>query len=663
MKIRSKLLLAVLFEIALTIVIVILWAYQGAQNELEQLARDLLRAQTDFAYAVCDRYNQRYGHPTDELKEQISAVRIAIDGYIVAIDNSDTPDKGKLIIHPTDTGENLNNPRFPHIQKIINRIDQAGKPDRYSAYDGYHQETGARGRQGERKIVYYMYYKPWDWILLSSAYERDLFQSADVVRHRTVEAIAAMAILAVIIMTLSIRKILAPLRQLNQTSQEVANGKLDATFAIDSKDEIGELARSFNKMLQSLQHNLRITQEFEIARRMQMEMLPETPPNLPGLRIEARSLPATEVGGDFYDFITLGPHRLAVIVGDVSGKGVSSAMVVSAALSAIRFAAESHQTPAEILGLANRRLAVDLQRGMFVAAFCGILDLARGRLLYANAGQTLPILYRNGEAMLLPSPEEGDRFPIGIRRQIDYGQRQIDLAAGDMLVFYTDGIVDMMNDENEPYSFDRFRASVHRHARESSNGIIHELIKDAEKFSGSRAHSDDITLLVAKFEGAPPPVRDEPENGKAPVATAFAENRGEVRLSIPSQHGYEKMAMEAAAELAHMLGFRSERVEDLRTAVAEACLNAIEHGNKLNQMNRLDVLIKPAGEGLVVQVIDNGSGFALTPQHEISIERKISGEESARGLGLFLIEKLMDHVEYKVLPELGHVTTLRMDKN
>ncbi len=660
MKIRSKLLLAVLLEIALTIVIVILWAYQGAQDELEQLARDLLRAQTDFAYALCDRYNQRYGGPTDELKEQLSAVRIAVDGYIVAIDNSDTPAKGNLIIHPTNVGDNLNSPRFPHIQKIINRIDRAGKPDRYSAYDEYHQETGARGRQGERKIVYYMYYKPWDWILLSSAYERDLFQSADVVRHRTVEAIAAVAILTVIIMTLSIRKILAPLRQLNQTSQEVANGRLDATFAIDSQDEIGELARSFNKMLQSLQHNLRITQEFEIARRMQTEMLPAAPPNLPGLQLEAASLPATEVGGDFYDFITLDEHRLAIIVGDVSGKGVSSAMVVSAALSAIRFAAEGHKTPAEILALANRRLAVDLQRGMFVAAFCGILDLARGRLLYANAGQTLPILYRNGEAMLLPSPEEGDRFPLGIRPQIDYGQRPLELVAGDLLVFYTDGIVDMMNRDNEPYSFERLRASVHRHARESSNGIIQGLIKDAEAFSGSRDHSDDLTLLVARFEGAPPAVQPVPENGRDAGA---AEQAIEIRLSIPSQPGYEKMAMNAAAELAHQLGFPANRVEDLRTAVAEACLNAIEHGNKLNLMNRLDVLLRPSAHSLTVQVIDNGSGFAFALPPTLSLERKISGEESPRGLGLFLIAKLVDHVEYKVLPELGHVTTLRMDKD
>ncbi|MCG3153476.1 MAG: Serine-protein kinase RsbW [bacterium] len=660
MKIRSKLLLAVLLEIALTIVIVILWAYQGAQDELEQLARDLLRAQTDFAYALCDRYNQRYGGPTEELKEQLSAVRIAVDGYIVALDNSDTPAKGNLLIHPTNVGDNLNSPRFPHIQKIINRIDQAGKPDRYSAYDEYHQETGARGRQGERKIVYYMYYKPWDWILLSSAYERDLFQSADVVRHRTVEAIAAVAILTVIIMTLSIRKILAPLRQLNQTSQEVANGRLDATFAIDSQDEIGELARSFNKMLQSLQHNLRITQEFEIARRMQTEMLPAAPPNLPGLQLEAASLPATEVGGDFYDFITLDEHRLAIIVGDVSGKGVSSAMVVSAALSAIRFAAEGHKTPAEILALANRRLAVDLQRGMFVAAFCGILDLARGRLLYANAGQTLPILYRNGEAMLLPSPEEGDRFPLGIRPQIDYGQRPLELVAGDLLVFYTDGIVDMMNRDNEPYSFERLRASVHRHARESSNGMIQGLIQDAEAFSGSRDHSDDLTLLVARFEGVPATVRRFEENGRNAAA---AEQAIEIRLSLPSQPGFEKMAMEAAAELAQQLGFPANRVEDLRTAVAEACLNAIEHGNKLNLMNRLDVLLRPSAHSLTVQVIDNGSGFAFALPPTLSLERKISGEESPRGLGLFLIAKLVDHVEYKVLPELGHVTTLRMDKD
>jgi len=661
MKIRSKLLLAVLLEIALTIVIVILWAYQGAQDELEQLARDLLRAQTDFAYALCDRYNQRYGGPTEELKEQLSAVRIAVDGYLVALDNSDTPNKGRLIIHPTNAGDNLNNPRFPHIQKIIQRIDQAGKPDRYSAYDEYDQETGARGRQGERKIVYYMYYKPWDWILLSSAYERDLFQSADVVRHRTVEAIAVVAILTVIIMTLSISKILAPLRQLNQTSQEVANGRLDATFALDSKDEIGELARSFNKMLQSLQHNLRITQEFEIARRMQTEMLPAAPPNLPGLQLEAASLPATEVGGDFYDFITLDEQRLAIIVGDVSGKGVSSAMVVSAALSAIRFAAEGHHTPAAILALANRRLAVDLQRGMFVAVFCGIIDLARGHLLYANAGQTLPILYRNGEAMLLSSPEQGDRFPLGIRPQIDYGQRHLELAAGDLLVFYTDGIVDMMNRDNEPYSFERLRASVLRHARESSNGIIHQLIKDAEAFAGSGDHADDITLLIASFQGVPATIQPFQKNGKGTTALP-SEQRAEIRLSIPSLAGYEKIAMNAAAEVARSLGFPAERVEDLRTAVAEACLNAIEHGNKLNLMNRLDVLLKPAATSLTVQVIDNGSGFDLNLPQTLSLERKISGEESPRGLGLFLIAKLVDHVEYKVLPELGHVTTLRMDK-
>ncbi|MDZ7266444.1 MAG: SpoIIE family protein phosphatase [candidate division KSB1 bacterium] len=659
MKIRSKLLLAVLLEIALTIVIVILWAYQGAQDELEQLARDLLRAQTDFAYALCDRYNQRYGRPTEELKEQLSAVRIAVDGYLVALDNSDTPDKGRLIVHPTNAGDNLNNPRFPHIQRIINRIDQAGKPDRYSAYDEYHQETGARGRQGERKIAYYMYYKPWDWILLASAYERDLFQSAEVVRHRTVEAIAAVAILAVIFMTLSIRKILAPLRQLNQTSQEVANGRLEATFAIDSQDEIGELARSFNKMLQSLQHHLRITQEFEIARRMQTEMLPAAPPDLPGLRLEAASLPATEVGGDFYDFITLDDQRLAIIVGDVSGKGVSSAMVVSAALSAIRFAAEGHQTPAEILALANRRLAVDLQRGMFVAAFCGIFDLAAGRLLYANAGQTLPILYRNGEATLLPPPEEGDRFPLGINRQVAYGQRHLDLAAGDLLVFYTDGIVDMMNPENEPYSFDRFCAAVQRHARAAHNGLIPELIRDAEAFAGRRDHSDDLTLLVARYEGVPATVRRFEENGRR---AAVAEQPVEIRLSLPSQPGFEKLAMNAAAELAQQLGFPANRVEDLRSAVAEACLNAIEHGNKLNLMNRLDVLLKPGAAGLTVQVIDNGSGFVPEMPATLSLERKISGEESPRGLGLFLIARLVDHVEYKVLPTLGHVTTLRLDK-
>jgi serine/threonine-protein kinase RsbW len=140
------------------------------------------------------------------------------------------------------------------------------------------------------------------------------------------------------------------------------------------------------------------------------------------------------------------------------------------------------------------------------------------------------------------------------------------------------------------------------------------------------------------------------------------ETPGEVRLSLPSSLGYERIAMDAAAAMARMMGFASSRVEDLRTAVSETCINAIEHGNKLNAANRVDVLLRPHDQTLFVQVFDNGAGFEGGFHAVPQIERKIRGEENSRGWGLFLIEHLVDHVEFKTMPKLGHVTTLTMKK-
>lgn len=657
MRLRTKLVLTILLEIVLTITIAGLWAYQGSKSEIERLARDLLVARTEYAYAICQRYQLHYGGPTPELKEEIKAVRIANDGYIVALDNSPSAARGTLIIHPTDEGNNLNNERFPHIQAVFREVDAQGQPDRYASFITYRQETEARGRQGELKIAYYMYYKPWHWILLSSAYERDLFQSSDVVRQRTIEAVSAMTVAGLIIMTLSVRRILAPLKQLTQTTQEVAAGKLDATFVFESQDEIGDLARSFNTMLRSVQHNLRIAQEFDIARRMQMEMLPPAPPDFAGLKIAARSIPATEVGGDFYDFIPLDERRLALIVGDVSGKGVSGAMVMSAALSALRHAAEQRHEPHEILQSANRRLARDLNRNMFVAAFCGLFDLESKRFIYANAGQPLPLLHRNGEAFYLPAPQAGDLLPLGIQPRLCYGHQLLQLQAGDVLVFYTDGIVDMMNDAHEPYSFERLRAAVQQHAPQTDlPGLLPLLIADAENFAGAQNRIDDLTLVAAQFDDLAP--GQQAESHSRLMGEFHGAAARETRLQIPSQCGYEKLAMEAAAALAQGMGFAPARIADLRTAVAEACLNAMEHGNRWQEHESVEIVLQPERGGLAVQIIDRGAGFdaEAKPVHDLS--SKISGAEAPRGMGLFLIAQLADRIDHQVLPGLGHVTTL-----
>jgi len=498
MTLRAKLVLVALLAIVTTVSIVGALAFRESKRELEALARELLRAKTENAFELCERYQHFYGQPTEELKHDIARMRIAADGYLSVLDNA--PGKqGVLVVHPVDVGKNLYNDEFPHIKAIIDRINSMGEPQGYAGFTEYAQRTEARGRAGERKIGFYMYYKPWQWVLLATSYESDIFGGSATVKEHTVEVVVVVSLLATLFIVLSIRKMFAPLRQFIQTIRDVATGNLDASIVIETNDEIGELGRSFNHMLRSIKQNTRLWQELEIARTMQIQMLPATAPAIPGLELEARSLPATEVGGDFYDFLPSCEGRHGLIIGDISGKGLSGAMVMSAAMSSIRFAAEGTCHTAEILTRANERLSKDLKSNMFVAACLAMVDPERRQLSYTNAGQPWPLLGRDGRVDFLPHDKVGDRFPLGIRAAADYRQLEFGLQTGDVLVFYTDGIVDMMNGRAEPYGFDRLREVLQRHLSRPLNEMIAAVMADAEQYVGGGHAQDDVTLLLVKM--------------------------------------------------------------------------------------------------------------------------------------------------------------------
>jgi serine/threonine-protein kinase RsbW len=122
-----------------------------------------------------------------------------------------------------------------------------------------------------------------------------------------------------------------------------------------------------------------------------------------------------------------------------------------------------------------------------------------------------------------------------------------------------------------------------------------------------------------------------------------------VQVSLPSELGFEKVAMSTAASMAALMGFTDDRIEDLKTAVAEACINAIEHGNSLNESLSVAVVLSTSDDGLEVRVIDDGSGVKSKP-HSPDIDKKLHGEEDARGMGMFLIQALVDEAEWVVGP-------------
>ncbi|KAA3661124.1 MAG: HAMP domain-containing protein [Calditrichaeota bacterium] len=497
MNLRTKLNLVVLFELIATVSIVGYFALQHSRQETESLSRELLRARTDYAFALCEGYYATDGVPTMELYNRIKAVHIFEEGYITVISMADSS-MGELIIHPTGEGQiALDREKFPHVRAMIDEINAGGRHHGTDKFHEYHQGTSARGRQGEAKLGFYKYFAPWDWILLTSSYRADVYSSTDIIRQRIIEVILIVGILSLIFLNLTVQRILRPLQALINVTKKVAAGDLDASIEISTKDEIGGLATHFNEMLSGLKQNTRVWQELEIARRLQREMLPQGRPAVRGLEIEAKSLPATEVGGDFYDFIVLDEHRLGIVIGDVSGKGISGAMVMSSAMSALRFASDQYNDTDKILEFANRLLVRDIQRHMFVAVFFAIYDDRDATLHYTNAGQTMPILYKENTTEFLEQ-SEADRFPLGIRSEVNYYQNMIKLQPGELLVCYTDGIVELFNPERENYGFERFKASVMQHAQNPLPDLLSNLLADANDFVKDIPYSDDVTIVLIK---------------------------------------------------------------------------------------------------------------------------------------------------------------------
>lgn len=139
-------------------------------------------------------------------------------------------------------------------------------------------------------------------------------------------------------------------------------------------------------------------------------------------------------------------------------------------------------------------------------------------------------------------------------------------------------------------------------------------------------------------------------------------NEGSIEISLPSRVGYERLAMECSASFARMVGFTNARIEDIKTAVSEACLNAIEHGNEGRPDARVVVTMNSRNGAIVISIMDEGSGIAEFPS-DPSIERKIEGQETPRGLGLFLIRQLVDDVEYVPLVQRGHEVRMVFNKH
>src|SRR5579859_1249821 len=374
----------------------------------------------------------------------------------------------------------------------------------------------------------------------------------------------------------------------------------------------------------------RLEQELRVARLIQQTLLPKELPALPGWGLARYYQPARAVGGDFYDFIQLANGQLGLVVGDVTDKGVPAALVMATTRAILRGAAAQHDSPGPVLEQANDLLVPDIPRNMFVTCLFAMLDPSSGRLRYANAGHDLP--YRRHGAGALELRATG--MPLGLLPGMHYEENETVIEPGDTVLFYSDGLVEAHNPQRAMFSFGRLQSLVAEHA--GGAPLIEFLLSELAGFTGPGwEQEDDVTLVTLQRDSAA-----APEAGAQPGETW----RTLATFSWPSEPGNERLAMAPGAGSVEGLGLEPARVERVKTGVAEATMNAMEHGNKFKAEVPVEFLVRASDRAVSVCITDQGGGLPIPQAHVPDIEAKLAGQQTPRGWGLFLIEKMVDEM-------------------
>ena len=326
---------------------------------------------------------------------------------------------------------------------------------------------------------------------------------------------------AALVMGLALaRSITGSVHEISVGTERVRLGDFTHKIPIRSRDQLGELAESFNSMTSSIEDLLqekaekeRMEQELRIARNIQMSLLPQGGITVPGLSLTAHCEPAREVGGDYYDTFPIDDHRVGLLIADVAGKGTSAALYMAELKGLMLSLSQLHTSPRKLLIDANRIISRHLDSRSFITITYAVVDTEARTLTYARAGHC-PLIYVPGpdapsRAAQILAP---DGLVLGL--QIDDGQRfnalleesTLPLGPGDLFLFYTDGLTEAMDAVGECFGDARLAALMQEHADLPFEELRERILREIGIFSGPAVQQDDMTMLLLKVEGVASPV-------------------------------------------------------------------------------------------------------------------------------------------------------------
>ena len=311
-------------------------------------------------------------------------------------------------------------------------------------------------------------------------------------------------IVAIVIGSSLTRTITGAVHNLYQGTQSVIQGDFSHRIQVHGTDQLATLSTSFNSMTENLERLLavakekeRLQAEIEIARQVQEQLYPKVTPKVRTLRLKAVCEPARMVSGDYYDYLCLPDGRLAFAIGDVSGKGISAALLMATIQSAMRMELRSTSldlSTCQVVSDLNKQLHATTSPEKYATFFFGLYDEKSGQLNYTNAGHLPPLLVRNGAVERLDvSGTVVGAFPLA-----KYDEDRIELRNGDLLVCYTDGITEPENEYGEEFGEERLIDLLVKNAERDEGELIEMVIHAVRQWTSAKEQPDDMTLLLAR---------------------------------------------------------------------------------------------------------------------------------------------------------------------
>lgn len=399
-------------------------------------------------------------------------------------------------------------------------------------------------------------------------------------------------------------------------------------------------AKDITKLQQANLEREHIDSELNIARKIQMEMLPKSEANT--LRDDCNIVgflaPAKMVGGDLYDHF-IRDEKLYFCIGDVSGKGVPAALVMAVAHTLFRSISAHESNPARIMQSLNETSCQRNEQNMFVTMFIGVLDLPTGRLRYCNAGHDKPFVIGKEIKQLPAKPH----LPLGVMDNMVYTTQETKLLAGESLFLYTDGLTEAMNESHELFGVKRVERGLQDCINKESiapNDLIRTMINRANGFVDGAEQSDDLTLLALQYTPQERPI-------------IFSETLTLINKvsEIAKLNAFVKSATTA-------LNMENGLANQIKLAVEEAVTNIIDYAYPNNIVDNISVTIEADENRIRFILCDSGAEFDPTGVSKADTTLTVE-ERPIGGLGVFLVRNLMDSINYE---RTEGKNVLRMEK-